>query len=409
MTHTSTFIAVDLDKQIRTKSRIESIDLLRGIVMIIMAIDHIRDYFHYDSYFFSPTDISQTTPAIFFTRWITHLCAPAFIFLAGVSAYFIRQQKTQKETTTFLLTRGFWLIVLQFTVIRFAWSFDPLFHYNAHTIISDIGLCMILLAAFIYLPWNSILIISLIMIVGHNLLDGVSFPSGSLAAVIWSLLHVNTYYDFGNGYSFEIFYPIIPWIGVMGLGYCVGRLFDRDHSSDYRRKILLRVGIVSLVLLLILRYTNVNGDPVTWSTQAEWAKTLLSFLNFQKYPPSLFYAGVTLGISFILLGIMEGRNLDRWNPVILFGKVALFYYVMHIVVIHMFALLTAVLSGLPWQTMIFTGPIKGGSLLLKGKFGFSIGYVYVVWTVVILFLYPLCVYWNNFKNRNKKKWWVSYV
>jgi uncharacterized membrane protein len=408
MTHIRTFVAIDLDKQHHIKSRIESIDLLRGIVMIIMAIDHIRDYFHYDAYFFSPTDIKQTTTVIFFTRWITHLCAPAFIFLAGISAYFIRQQKSKKETTLFLLTRGFWLIVLQFTVIRFAWSFDPLFHYNAHAIISDIGLCMMLLAALIYLPWNAILVVSLMMIVGHNMLDGVSFSSGT-AAVIWSLLHVNTYYDFGNGYSFEIFYPIIPWIGIMALGYCLGRLFDREYSSDYRKMFLLRTGIVSLVLLLLLRYSNFYGDPLPWSIQTEWSKTLLSFLNFRKYPPSLFYAGVMLGISLILLGMMEGKNLNRWKPVILFGKVALFYYVIHILVIHIFAMITAVLSGLPWQTMIFTGPIKDGSILLKGKFGFSIGYVYVVWIAVILFLYPVCVYWNDFKIRHKGKWWVSYV
>ena len=409
MTHTSTFVAIDLNNKKLPKSRIESIDLLRGIVMIIMAIDHIRDYFHYESFFFSPTDISQTTPAIFFTRWITHLCAPTFIFLAGVSVFFIKQQKGQKETTIFLLTRGFWLIVLQFTVIRFAWSFDPLFHYNAHAIISDIGLCMMLLAALIYLPWNAILIISLTMIAGHNLLDSVSFTSGSITSVIWSLLHVNTNYNFGNGYSFEIFYPIIPWVGVMALGYCVGRLFGEEYSTDYRKKNLLRAGVVSLILLLMLRFVNVYGDPVPWSTQAEWWKTLLSFFNFQKYPPSLFYAGVMLSISFILLSIMEGKNLDRWKPVIIFGKVALFYYVMHILVIHIFAMITVVLSGLSWQTMIFTGPIKDGSLLLKGKFGFSIGYVYLVWMVVILFLYPLCIYWNDFKARNKSKWWVSYV
>jgi uncharacterized membrane protein len=268
---------------------------------------------------------------------------------------------------------------------------------------------MILLAALIYLPWKVILAISLLMIAGHNLLDGVSFTSGSAADVFWSLLHVNKTYQLGNGYSFEIFYPLIPWIGVMALGFCVGRLFDQDYSSAHRRGILLRTGAVSLVLLFILRYSNVYGDPVPWSTQTGWSKTLLSFLNFQKYPPSLMYAGVMLAISFILLGIMEGRNLERWKPVILFGKVALFYYVMHILVIHLFALVAAVASGLSWQTMIFAGPIKGGSLLLKGKFGYSIEYVYLVWIATILFLYPLCVFWNNFKIRNKKKWWVSYV
>jgi uncharacterized membrane protein len=240
------------------------------------------------------------------------------------------------------------------------------------------------------------------------LMDGISFQSG-VGDFLWSLLHVNKTYHLGNGFSFEILYPLIPWIGVMALGFCVGRLFDQDYSSDYRKRILLRTGIVSLVLLFVLRYSNVYGDPVLWSVQTTWWKTLLSFLNFAKYPPSLFYVGVMLGISFILLGIMEGKNLDRWKPVILFGKVALFYYVMHILVIHMFAIIAVVASGLSWKLMIFTGPIKAGSILLKGKFGYSIGYIYLVWIVTIVSLYPLCVYWNKFKIRNKKKWWVSYV
>jgi len=335
MTYAHTALPTDLDKQFRTKSRIESIDLLRGIVMVIMAIDHIRDFFHYDAYFFSPTNLSQTTAAIFFTRWITHLCAPTFIFLAGMSVYFVRQQKTTRDTTIFLLTRGLWLIVLQFTLVRLAWSFDTTFLYNAHSIISAIGLCMILLAGLIYLPWNAILVISLMMIVGHNLLDGVSFQPGSVADFFWAFLHVNKTFHFGN-FSFEILYPLIPWMGIMTLGYCVGRLFDQEYSSDYRKKILLRIGIISLVLLFILRFTNVYGDPVPWTAQTEWWKTMLSFLNFAKYPPSLFYVGVMLGISFILLGMMEGKNLDRWKPITLFGNVALFYYVMHILVIHLF-------------------------------------------------------------------------
>jgi uncharacterized membrane protein len=318
--------STELGERLRSSARIESIDFLRGLIMVIMAIDHIRDFFHYDAFFFSPSDVTQTTPAIFFTRWITHLCSPGFIFLAGVSAYFIRQRKSRGETAYFLVTRGLWLIILQFTVIRLAWNFDPLFHYNGFTIISVIGVCMIFLAGLIYLPWNWILIFSLVMIGGHNLLDGISFPSGSVADVIWSVLHVHKLYHLSGGYSLEVLFPIIPWVGVMSLGYCFGKIYDSDFSVADRRRIWLRTGVATLVVLFVLRYINVYGDPVPWSQQANWWRTFLSYLNFEKYPPSLYYVGIMLGILFVILGAVEGRNLDRWKPVTLFGKVALFCY-----------------------------------------------------------------------------------
>jgi uncharacterized membrane protein len=205
---------------IKPKSRIESIDLLRGIIMIIMAIDHVRDYFHFDAFLYSPVDISQTSAGLFFTRWITHLCAPTFIFLAGVSAYFVAQRKTRNDTSFFLLSRGIWLVLLQLTLIRFAWNFDPFFHYNSNTIISTIGICMIVLSGLIYLPMKTIFFTGLIMVAGHNLLDGISFEEGTLMDSLWSFLHVQKSFDLGNGYAFAVLYPIIPWVGVMALGYC---------------------------------------------------------------------------------------------------------------------------------------------------------------------------------------------
>ncbi|QHT65246.1 DUF1624 domain-containing protein [Rhodocytophaga rosea] len=217
-------------------NRIESIDLLRGIVMILMALDHVRSYFHFDSLIFSPTDLQHTTVALFATRLITHLCAPTFIFLAGASAYFIAQRKTLKDTTLFLLTRGIWLILLQLTLIRFAWNFDPAFHFNSSNIISTIGFCMIVLSLLIYLPLKIILIIGLLLVVGHNALDNISFQSGSAWDIVWSFLHVRKLYLLSNNYTFLFLYPIIPWVGVMALGYCLGSLYAPSNPVEKKKK-----------------------------------------------------------------------------------------------------------------------------------------------------------------------------
>ncbi len=394
---------------IKPASRVESIDMLRGIVMIIMAIDHVRDYFHFDAFLYSPVDVNQTSASLFLTRWITHLCAPTFIFLAGVSAYFIAQKKTIHETSFFLLTRGMWLVLLQLTLIRFAWNFDPAFHYNSNTIISIIGICMIVLSGLIYLRMKTIFIIGIVLVVGHNLLDGISFEEGSVADVLWSFLHVNKSFDFGGGYSFTFLYPVIPWVGVMALGYCFGLLYHPDYSSRKRKKVIIDLGTLCLLVFVIMRAINMYGDPLPWSKQTEAGATIMSFFNLQKYPPSMLYLLVTLGISLLLLGVLEGRNLKRWKPVTLFGNVALFYYVAHVFLIHLLAVVAAVFTGFPLYAMIFSASLAKGNPLLNGSYGFSLWMVYLVWIVVVLLLYPLCVYWNNFKIRNKKKWWVSYV
>lgn len=389
------------------RGRIESIDYLRGIVMVLMAIDHVRDFFHLDSFHFSPTDVTQTTPAIFLTRWVTHLCAPTFIFLAGTSAYFILQKNTRQYTSFFLMTRGLWLVVLQMTVVRFVWQFDPLFHYNGSTIISTIGFCMIILALLIRLETKFILVIGLVIVFGHNALDAVSFPSGSLADIFWTFLHGGSKtYDLGNGYAFNFLYPILPWTGVIALGFCTGRLYDEGFSPGKRKRILMQLSGASLALFLVLRGINVYGDPVPWSLQTSLSGTIMSFFNVAKYPPSLLFILSTLGISFLLLALLEGRE----TRAIVFGKVALFYYVMHLIVIHLLALVVVVVSGYSWKTMIFYGPVASGSPeLVKENFGFGLVELYLAWMVVILMLYPICDWWKSVKARNKGKWWVSYV
>jgi uncharacterized membrane protein len=392
-----------------TGSRVASIDLLRGLVMIIMALDHVRSYLNFDSLVFSPTDMARTTPPLFFMRVITHLCAPTFIFLAGTSVFFVAQRKSLKDTSFFLLTRGAWLIVLQFTLIRFAWNFDPAFHYNSSNVISTIGFSMIALAALIHLPLKVVFAIGMVMVAGHNLLDGVSFEEGTAADVIWSVLHVRKLYVLSHGYAILVLYPIIPWVGVMALGYCFGHLYGADYAVAQRRRIILQMGVGALVLFFVLRGLNLYGDPVPWSHFEQGSTTVMSFFNVQKYPPSLLYLCLMLGISLTILGLIDGKVLKGARPIVVFGKVAMFYYVVHIATIHLVAMVAAVLSGYSWQTMIFNESNNLASPVLKGRFGFSVAGTYLLWIGIVLFLYQFCNYWNAFKIRHKDKWWVSYV
>ena len=391
-------------------SRVESIDLLRGIVMIVMALDHVRDYVHFDSLVFSPTDLSRTTLALFATRFVTHLCAPTFILLAGTSIWFVARRKTPRETSAFLLTRGLWIVILQFTLVRFAWSFDPGFHFNSAGILWAIGASMIAMAALVHFEFEALLAFSLLMVIGHNAFDGVSFATGSAADLVWTLLHGQRRYHYGNGRSFQILYPLVPWVGVMALGYCLGRLYEGDVPSGERRSALARMGTSCLLGFLAFRLSNVYGDPVAWTRQATRSATVMSFLNLEKYPPSLLYLLVTLGIALLLLALFEGRAAAGWRPVVVLGRAALFYYVLHLFVAHAIGLVAVALAGLPWRAMVFTrGAHTEASPLLAGRWGFGLAGTYLTWIALVLVVYPACRAWVRFKSRNKGSWWVSYV
>jgi uncharacterized membrane protein len=391
------------------KSRVESIDLLRGAVMILMALDHVRDWFHVDSFLLNPTDADRTTPALFATRWITHLCAPAFVLLAGTSAAFASRRRTPGETSRFLVTRGLWLVVLQLTVIRFAWNFDPAFHYNSSNVVSTIGVSMIALAALVRVPPAALLVFGAVTVAGHNLLDGVSVARGSAPDVLWAFLHVHTSYDLGHGYSFTFLYPLVPWIGVMSLGYGLGRLYEPGVRSETRALRLLAIGTAGVAAFVALRAANVYGDPLPWTRRGTRAGTVMSFLDVEKYPPSLLYLCATLGVALVLLAAMEGRSLERFRPVIVFGRVALFYYVLHIFVIHLGAVAAVVACGHPWRTMVFTGRGVAIPPALAGSYGFGLGTTYLIWAGFVLLLYPFCRRWNALKTAHRDAWWVSYV
>ncbi|QBZ98046.1 DUF1624 domain-containing protein [Flavobacterium sangjuense] len=386
-----------------TKQRIQSIDLLKGLVMVIMALDHVRDYFHYSAFFFDPTDPEQTSWPIFFTRFITHFCAPAFSFLAGTSAFMIGKRKSPAELSGFLFKRGLWLVFVEIIIISFAWKFDIQFRHVGLQTIWQLGVSMIVLAGLIHLPKKLILAFSLVIIFGHNLLDNIHFEGN----VLWSLLHEVQLFEWTEGYYLRTAYPLIPWIAVMSLGYCFGSLYDSSFDAAKRKKILNGLGIGSLVLFVILIALNTYGDPVKWTNYGNTSKTLMSIFNVSKYPPSLLYLLITLGCSLLFLANAEklkGKVVDFFC---VFGRVPFFYYILHIYLIHVMAAFAAYFTGFGWNALVLPKfIIKVESL--KG-YGFNLITVYLVWILVILLLYPLCKKFDAYKQSHKEKWWLSYL
>ena len=387
-----------------TKPRIQSIDLLKGLVMVIMALDHVRDYFHYSAFFFDATDPEQTTWPIFITRFITHFCAPAFSFLAGTSAFMIGKRKLPAELSSFLFKRGLWLVFVEIIIINFGWKFDINFTHIGLQTIWSLGISMIVLAGLIYLPKKIILALSIVIIFGHNLLDNIHFEG----SYFWSILHEYKQFEFIDGHKVLFAYSLLPWIAVMSLGYCFGSLYDSSFEVKKRKRILNNLGIGSLVLFLILIAINKYGNPVQWTNYGITSKTLMSIFDINKYPPSLLYLLITLGGTFLFLANAEklkGKVVDFFC---VFGRVPFFYYILHIYLIHLIAVFAAEFTGFGWQVMVSMPTFATRVEALKG-YGFNLITVYVVWIIVILLLYPLCKKFDNYKQSHKEKWWLSYL
>ena len=286
------------------KPRITSIDFLLGSIMIIMALDHVRDYLYAGSFYFDPLDLEKTSGLLFFTRWITHICAPIFMLLAGTSAYLIGQKKTKKELSVFLVTRGLWLVFLEMVVLNFGWNFNITFPMFLFITIRALGICMIVLAGLIHLPKKLILVFCIVVIVGHNLFDNFHIHENSLLAFSWSLLHDQQFFTWHKEF-FLVGYPLIPWIGVMPLGYCLGQWYANGYNTAKRKKNLLLLGAAAILLFMVIRYSNVYGDPSKWSTQKNLLYTFLSFIKVTKYPPSLLYTLITLGPACLFLAVTK--------------------------------------------------------------------------------------------------------
>ena len=391
--------------QEQADKRIHSIDIVRGIVMIIMALDHIRDLMHSTSLAQSPTDLNTTTPALFFTRWITYLCAPTFVFLSGASAYLsIKRTKNISGNGMFLLKRGLWLILLEFTLVNFALWFDFQFRILMLQVIAAIGAGLILLSFLLKVNPKKIAIIALLIIFTHNLLQFIPAQSNRFINVVLNLFFIPGAQVISPSFMFFTSYPIIPWVAILLLGFSCGRIFEKENS--YQRKYLMYCGLAVLGLFIILRLVNYYGDPVPWAPRANTVFTILSFFNVTKYPPSLLFDLLFLGIMFLLLGFSGKLPGFVQRILSVYGKVPLFYYLLHLYLIRLAVFIMVFAQGFRWDDLLF-GPFQFGRPATDS--GISLKFIYVVWFVIVILLYPLCKWYGNYKSMHKEKEWLRYL
>ncbi len=387
--------------------RVNSVDLLRGIVMMIMLLDHTRDFFHSAGLNFDPTDLTQTNPPLFFTRWVTHFCAPIFVFLAGTSAYLQTMRgKSKPELARFLITRGLWLILLEFTIIRTLVWFDLDFHFAFMLqVIWVIGVSMIVLAGLIYLPLHIIAIGSIAMIALHNLLDKIQVKPEGFWDWVWMIFHQQGIIFFTPTIHGLVLYPLIPWIGVLAAGYCFGTIYQGE--PERRQRFLCKLGGGLLLGFIVLRGINIYGDPSRWSVQKNTVFTFLSFLNVSKYPPSLLFLLMTLSAAMFALSWFERIKSNTFSRIgITFGQMPLIFYLGQWFTTHGLAVVASYLAGKPtaWLFMgLLTQPRPN-----PGNLGFSLWVVYLFWFIGLLLLYPLCRWFAAVKRR-RKDWWLSYL
>jgi uncharacterized membrane protein len=365
--------------------------------MVLMALDHTRDFFG-DSVM-NPRDVND--PALFLTRWVTHFCAPIFIFLAGMSAFLYGSRgRSKRELSQFLLARGALLVLLELTVVLFGWTFSLAFNFFVLQVIWAIGWSMIALAGLIHLPRAITAAFALVMIAGHNLLDGIEADQLQPFRWLWLLLHEPGLLNPVPGVKVFAAYPLIPWIGVMAAGYAFGPVMLFPERQ--RRSWLLGTGVLLVGAFVGLRAVNVYGDPAPWLAQEDWIPSLLSFVNCEKYPPSLLYLTMTLGPALIMLRMFERArgNLSQW--LITFGRVPFLYYVAHIYLLHLLAVGAAIIIGGDRRWLFADLSAK------PPDYGASLPIVYVLWLGTLLILYPLCRWFAMVKQR-RNDWWLSYL
>lgn len=389
------------------KKRIESIDLLRGLVMVIMALDHTRDFFHTEGLTGNPLDPATTTPALYFTRWITHFCAPTFVFLSGLSAWLQGQRKTKKELSRFLITRGLWLIFVDLAVMSLLLTAD--IHYGLLVLetLWAIGAGMVVLGLAMWLPFHFILSIGLLIFFGHNLLDFAESSRNGNVPIWWSFLHRPTIAPIGGGFSLFIFYPFLSWAGLTLLGYCCGKIFT-SFEPEQRKRMLLSIGIAALLFFVALRFINVYGDPVKWSEQKNSMATFFSFMNVQKYPPSLLFLCATIGPGLIFLALVKNTRSRLAKFISVYGRVPLFYFIGHFFILHAAQIITYLLRGHSLAEGMTGIPGLPFKFAMPGE-GFSLAIVYGIWVVTVLIMYPLCKWYDRYKTNHKEKWWLSYL
>ncbi len=391
--------------------RLASVDILRGLVMVIMALDHTRDFFSYQR--FAPEDMAHASVALFFTRFITHFCAPVFSFLAGTGAFLAtRRGKSLPQVSWFFFTRGLWLVLLELTVIDYAWGFVP---WAQAGVIWVLGWSMVLMALIVRLPVRWVAALGLGMIATHNLLDRVNPASFGKYYWLWMLMHTPGRVPITDHFWFTIRYVLIPWVGVMALGFAFGSVLLRPD----RRKLLLTLGVCATTLFFVLRGFNLYGNGIAglpfgyprsagpWSVQPTLSLTVISFFNVLKYPPSLDYLLVTLGPSLIVLGLLDQAQGKRGLSHILmvFGRVPLFYYVMHLYLLHTLSIVVSVVLGQP----IWHGTVIADFPQRPPGYGHGLPFIYAMWILAVALLYLPCRWFMELRSRHRDWVWLSYL
>jgi len=382
------------------RHRVESIDLVRGLIMIVMALDHTRDFFGMPGA--SPTNLATATPALFLTRWITNFCAPVFFLLTGTGARLMLGRRTVGELSRFLGLRGLWLIVLETVVLRcLVYQFNADFHVTMLLVLWALGCSMIALAGLVWLPTMVIAAIGVVMIAGHNVFDNLRVPSA-----VWSILHVPAVVINSSGHVVFVSYPLVPWIGVTVVGFALGSVYT--WPADRRRALLLRGGLDLTAAFVVLRWLNVYGDAARWTHHASPVFTALSFLNTTKYPPSLLFLLMTLGPAMVLLSAADIGTPSVCKPAVVIGRVPLFYYVAHFFSIHLLAVVVCLVRYGTAHWMFESPDLGHYPFTPPPGWGFTLPVVYAVWTAIVVAMYPMCRWFAELKRRRSEAW-LSYL
>jgi uncharacterized membrane protein len=382
------------------RRRVESVDLLRGVVMVIMALDHTRDYLGLPTG--DPTNLSTTTAVLFLTRWITHFCAPVFFLLTGTAAYLTLQRKGRAGVSKYLLTRGLWLIFLEPIVVRclvYQFNFD--FHVTLLLVLWALGWSMVALSALLWLPLWGVAAAGAALVAGHNLLDAVRSTD-----VVWIILHGRGIVMNTGGHVVLVTYPLIPWIGVTALGYALGRVYSWEPAR--RRAWLLRTGLAMTAAFIAIRAINVYGDPAPWAVQSTAVFTVLSFVNTTKYPASLLFLTMTLGPALLFLHAVEGWTPRLLRPALTYGKVPLFYYLLHFTLVHVIAAAICLVQFGTARYAFESPDLAHFPFSAPPGYGSSLSMIYVWWVFVVVAMYPLCRWFAALKAR-RQDWWLGYL
>jgi len=384
--------------------RVDSVDLLRGLVMILMALDHTRDFI--GNVAATPTNLAATTGALFMTRWITHFCAPTFSLLTGVGAYLMLRRRTTRELSWFLLTRGVWLIVLEVTVARFFWQFNLDYHVTFLTVLWALGWSMIVLSALVYLPANVVAAIAIALIALHNLTDGIAQPTSEGLRLLMTVLHRPGPLFARPGTIVFIGYPLVPWIAIMALGYSLGQVYS--WPAERRRAFLLRTGLAMVAVFVALRVANIYGDPRPWSTQKTALFTVLSFINVTKTPPSLLFVLITVGPALLFLRWSDASTPRFLRPALTIGRVPMFYFLAHVLVIHLIATVAAIARYGSAAIATQSPTLDKYPMTQPPDWPASLPVVYATWVLALLILFPLCRWYARYKATHSSPW-LSYL